>query len=713
MNLCGDLKKSDGDYWTLTRVVWNRGSSQGEQPGYILDENTVSLGIDLDDSTRIPKALFKLTNRLTTPEQALWHLTHLSDERSTLVNGREAKETRVGNGDIIEMGPRLSDDQTRVLIESPSFTFMLNAPAREIRRRQPNFYCGTVEQGRPCFMDKQGHTAAPVRAFSHAPNIGVDRKDLDLLPVSVRTRKPKQLQEALITSQQGYMIQIRRSGMATNPSASWVNVFDHRSVLYPTLVSPRPTYNQPIFNSKTNVQIAQRCELICRRNLDVTRPAMVVAACGNRLAFRYTDGSQDEDMWCNNQSSLFHVPGWSKAVGHKIEASKDYMRKTSLSSDSLRVSFEEEENSGWKPGMEFEIINPISCDQICPATTTKILRNGFMYVTIHNSERTEFAVNTRSLRFFQSGFCASQGIPLTTPHKYKPTKYLAPPHLFSHRVLKSRSILKEGHVVEAVDLIETEKIAPAIIGMVRGRLIKIKFLGWTPNCDQFMDIESPNIYPCGYCEWIGYPLQPPGQWACQPGPLRGNTPFRLPTHATQGERQSVQKTKEIVKRKKDTEMAKTSFPPTKKTSESKPSLEPTPTETVPPTHPGIMKHKRKKQEGGLSGNYGSQTQYLNPRRNKNLTNANVTTPADSPLDPSGLLSKRPPGKHLVKSSHQHKKGKRKKQGRCHPQECRNWGVAKKTCVRTDQVGRNKMTFETKLTMVHFCRHDRRGNEPVE
>lgn len=49
-----------------------------------------------------------------------------------------------------------------------------------------------------------------------------------------------------------------------------------------------------------------------------------------------------------------------------------------------------------------------------------------------------------------------------------------------------------------------------------GRLLLIHFDGWEEEFDQWVDHQSPDIYPVGWCELMGYELQPPPGLSKQP-----------------------------------------------------------------------------------------------------------------------------------------------------------------------------------------------------
>ena len=67
----------------------------------------------------------------------------------------------------------------------------------------------------------------------------------------------------------------------------------------------------------------------------------------------------------------------------------------------------------------------------------------------------------------------------------------------------------EGQLLEAVDLLEPNLICIAVIKRIAGHLLLLHFIGWEDGWDQWADCRSPNIYPVGYCDLVGYQLQGP------------------------------------------------------------------------------------------------------------------------------------------------------------------------------------------------------------
>lgn len=66
---------------------------------------------------------------------------------------------------------------------------------------------------------------------------------------------------------------------------------------------------------------------------------------------------------------------------------------------------------------------------------------------------------------------------------------------------------KEGMLLEAVDIVHSDVISLALIKRVAGRLLQLHFIGCDDVSDQWYDCCSPNIFPVGYSDLIGHPLQ--------------------------------------------------------------------------------------------------------------------------------------------------------------------------------------------------------------
>ena len=166
--------------------------------------------------------------------------------------------------------------------------------------------------------------------------------------------------------------------------------------------------------------------------------------------------------------------------------------------------------------MKLEALDPLNLGSIGVATVRQILGNHFMMVQLETSPDSDpFCYHASSPYIFPAGFCRTVGIPLTPPHGYGVTQdesfmwevYLraesavaAPAHLF-HRPPLSHGF-QPGQKLEAVDLMDPQLVCVATVGLVVGRLLRIHFDGWEEQFDQWADVESPDLFPVGWCSLV-------------------------------------------------------------------------------------------------------------------------------------------------------------------------------------------------------------------
>ena len=93
----------------------------------------------------------------------------------------------------------------------------------------------------------------------------------------------------------------------------------------------------------------------------------------------------------------------------------------------------------------------------------------------------------------------------------KPDVEYAPNKVFKPTPPTPRSNNFEvGMKLEAVDKKNPRLICPATIGDVQEENILVQFDGWKGAFDYWCRFDSRNIFPVGWCQKSGHPLQPPG-----------------------------------------------------------------------------------------------------------------------------------------------------------------------------------------------------------
>ncbi|KAK1805563.1 hypothetical protein P4O66_019230 [Electrophorus voltai] len=287
-----------------------------------------------------------------------------------------------------------------------------------------------------------------------------------------------------------------------------------------------------------------RVEVVDKTHLCRTRVALVEQVIGGRLRLVYEE-SQDgsDDFWCHMYSPLIHSIGWSRSIGHRFKRSGCLLFKTSDmvatiqsyvskklegqvdAPGQLFAKVKDVDQSGdwFKDNMKLEAIDPLNLSAICVATVRKVLADGYLMIGIDGSEAADgsdwFCYHSTSPSIFPAGFCEINNIELTPPRGYTKLPFrwfdylsesvsvAAPVKLFNKDVPNHGFV--PGMKLEAVDLMEPRLVCVATVTRIVHRLLRIHFDGWENEYDQWVDCESPDLYPVGWCQLTGYQLQPP------------------------------------------------------------------------------------------------------------------------------------------------------------------------------------------------------------
>uniref|UniRef100_A0A3P8U149 L3MBTL histone methyl-lysine binding protein 2 n=1 Tax=Amphiprion percula TaxID=161767 RepID=A0A3P8U149_AMPPE len=290
---------------------------------------------------------------------------------------------------------------------------------------------------------------------------------------------------------------------------------------------------------KTSFRIGLRVEVVDPKHVSRTRVALIDSIIGGRLRLVYADqGDAPEntisDFWCHMWSPLLHPIGWSSKVGHNLkeagECKNEHYSHSKLKTvqqnivcDFFLPRFVYMEGSFFEKGMKLEAIDPLNLGNICVATVQKVLLDGYLMVgidgTVSDVGSGWFCYHASSHAILPVDFCKKNNIPLTVPRGYDSQtftwdKYLketnakaAPARLFNADY--PGHSFSPNMKLEAVDLMEPRLVCVATVKRCVGRLLLIHFDGWEDEFDQWIDHQSPDIYPAGWCELVGYQLQPP------------------------------------------------------------------------------------------------------------------------------------------------------------------------------------------------------------
>lgn len=231
----------------------------------------------------------------------------------------------------------------------------------------------------------------------------------------------------------------------------------------------------------------------------------------------------------------------------------------------MNFSFEEhyleERKQGFLEGMKLEAIDPLNLSSICVATVMAVLKFGYMMIRIDTYDPDVtgadwFCYHEKSPCIFPVGFCEANNIQLTPPKDYTPdtfnwNEYLretnspaASHNLFAREIPKHGFM--EGMKLECADLMDPKLVCVATISRLVGRLLKVHFDGWGDEYDQWLDCESPDIYPVGWCDMVLHKLEGPPPIpqpiVIKPKPKTSPKPLRRGKKQTKGKKAKIDPT---------------------------------------------------------------------------------------------------------------------------------------------------------------------------
>ncbi|XP_028858407.1 lethal(3)malignant brain tumor-like protein 3 isoform X3 [Denticeps clupeoides] len=284
--------------------------------------------------------------------------------------------------------------------------------------------------------------------------------------------------------------------------------------------------------SKNGFRVGMKLE-----GVDPEHPSMycvltVAEVSGHRIRLHFDKHSDCYDFWVNSNSPDIHPAGWCEKTGHKLHPPKGMKDEEFSWSSYVKMNkgqaapkalFENQNTMvtplGFRIGMKLEAIDKKNPSLICVATVTDMVDNRFLVHFDNWDESYDYWCDATSPYIHPIGWCQENGRTLTTPPGYQSEenfsweKYLeetgsspAPARAFKVKPPHSFQIHMK---LEAVDKRNPMLVRVATVVDSDDHRIKIHFDGWTDEYDYWVDTDSPDIHPAGWCAKTSHPLQPP------------------------------------------------------------------------------------------------------------------------------------------------------------------------------------------------------------
>lgn len=255
------------------------------------------------------------------------------------------------------------------------------------------------------------------------------------------------------------------------------------------------------------------------------------------LAYRirlHFDGYPDNyDFWCNADSMDIFPMGWCEKYGHVLQPPSGYTvdnfnwlqyLKLTKSTAAPKHLFANRAGqaicpNGFRIGMKLEAVDRKNTSLVCVASIRDMMDNRLLVHFDSWDDIYDYWADPTSPYIHPVGWCDQYGHNLTPPNDYpnpesfswetylKETKAVAAPV----RAFKQRPAcgFKRGMRLECVDKRVPEFIRVATVDDVKEHQIRIKFDGWPDEYSYWVDDDSPDIHPMGWCQKTAHPLEPP------------------------------------------------------------------------------------------------------------------------------------------------------------------------------------------------------------
>uniref|UniRef100_UPI00398E4518 lethal(3)malignant brain tumor-like protein 3 isoform X3 n=1 Tax=Pristiophorus japonicus TaxID=55135 RepID=UPI00398E4518 len=291
--------------------------------------------------------------------------------------------------------------------------------------------------------------------------------------------------------------------------------------------------------SRNGFKLGMRLEGIDPEHPSVFCVLSVAEVQGYRIRLHFDGYSECYDFWVNADSPDIHPFGWCEKTSHKLHLPKGYKDSASYLKSckaqaapknlfrSLNTPITP---SGFRVGMKLEAVDKKNPSLTCVATIADMVDNRLLIHFDNWDDSYDYWCDASSPYIRPVGSCKASGLPLTTPPEYKDTKdfswekYLedsgaqtAPARAFKQRPPHGFHFNMK---LEAVDKRNPMLIRVATIVDTEDHRIKIHFDGWSHDYDYWIDADSPDIHPAGWCAKTGHSLQiplSPADLALSPG----------------------------------------------------------------------------------------------------------------------------------------------------------------------------------------------------
>ncbi|XP_066588878.1 lethal(3)malignant brain tumor-like protein 3 isoform X2 [Prorops nasuta] len=308
---------------------------------------------------------------------------------------------------------------------------------------------------------------------------------------------------------------------------SWAKYLEHCKAK----AAPAKLFKDSFPDSKNHFKVGMKLEGIDPEHPSRYCVLTVAEVVGYRLRLHFDGYPENYDFWVNGDSIDIFPVGWSEKNGHRLDPPKGYvpnnfnwnayLKICKATAAPKNIFFKKSSvfPTGFRVGMKLEAVDRKHSSLVCVASIAELMDSRILVHFDSWDEIYDYWADASSPYIHPVGWCHHNGHSLTPPNNYKDPKsftwdsYLretqstaAPARAFKQR---SPCGFKRGMKLEAVDKRVPQLIRVGTVEDVKDHMLKIRFDGWPENHAYWVDDDSTDIHPMGWCNKTGHPLEPP------------------------------------------------------------------------------------------------------------------------------------------------------------------------------------------------------------
>uniref|UniRef100_A0A2K6LF40 L3MBTL histone methyl-lysine binding protein 3 n=1 Tax=Rhinopithecus bieti TaxID=61621 RepID=A0A2K6LF40_RHIBE len=273
--------------------------------------------------------------------------------------------------------------------------------------------------------------------------------------------------------------------------------------------------------NKNGFKVGMKLEGVDPEHQSVYCVLTVAEVCGYRIKLHFDGYSDCYDFWVNADALDIHPVGWCEKTGHKLHPPKGYKEeefnwqtylKTCKAQAAPKSLFENQNitviPSGFRVGMKLEAVDKKNPSFICVATVTDMVDNRFLVHFDNWDESYDYCLLSVFLSDLHFSFVGYPNVKHFSWDKYLEETNSLPAPARAFKVKPPHGFQKKMKL-EVVDKRNPMFIRVATVADTDDHRVKVHFDGWNNCYDYWIDADSPDIHPVGWCSKTGHPLQPP------------------------------------------------------------------------------------------------------------------------------------------------------------------------------------------------------------